>query len=59
MLHVTRVLWNFPQLKQLNKITNTCQYCDLHEFHCHGFQVFIIIVPLTKENMCGNKDIYL
>ena len=28
---VTRVSSNFPQLKQLNKIKNTCEYCDLLE----------------------------
>ena len=27
-LQVTRVFSNFPQLKQLNKIKNTCEYCD-------------------------------
>ena len=27
-LLVTRVFSNFPQLKQLNKIKNTCEYCD-------------------------------
>ena len=26
-----RVFSNFPQLKQLNKIKNPCQYCDLLE----------------------------
>ena len=31
-LQVTRVFSNFPQLKQLNKIKNTCEYCDLLEF---------------------------
>ena len=31
MLLVTRVFSNFPQLKQLNKIENTCEYCDLLE----------------------------
>ena len=36
-LHVRRVLSNFPQLKQLNKINNTCGYCDLLELHGHGF----------------------
>ena len=30
-LQVTRVFSNFPQLKQLNKIKNTCEYCDLLE----------------------------
>ena len=30
-LLVTRVFSNFPQLKQLNKIRNTCEYCDLLE----------------------------
>ena len=27
-LLVTRFFSNFPQLKQLNKIKNTCEYCD-------------------------------
>ena len=31
-LQVTRVFSNFPQLKQPNKIKNTCEYCDLLEF---------------------------
>ena len=36
MLLVTRVFLNFPQLKQLNKMKNTCEYviflnCDLLE----------------------------
>ena len=30
-LLVTRVFSNFPQLKQLNKIKNTCEYWDLPE----------------------------
>ena len=30
-LQVARVSSNFPQLKQLNKIKNTCEYCDLLE----------------------------
>ena len=30
-LKVTSVLPNFLQLKQLNKIKNTCKYCDLLE----------------------------
>ena len=30
-LQVTRIFSNFPQLKQLNKIKNTCEYCDLLE----------------------------
>ena len=30
-LLVTRVFSNFRQLKQLNKIKNTCEYCDLLE----------------------------
>ena len=30
-LKVTRVCSNFPQLKQLNKIKNMCEYCDLLE----------------------------
>ena len=30
-LQVTRMFSNFPQLKQLNKIKNTCEYCDLLE----------------------------
>ena len=30
-LQVTMVFSNFPQLKQLNKIKNTCEYCDLLE----------------------------
>ena len=28
-LQVTRVFSNFPQLKQLNKTKNMCEYCDL------------------------------
>ena len=31
MLLVTRVFLNFPQLKQLNKMKDTCEYCDLLE----------------------------
>ena len=30
-LQVTTVFSNFSQLKQLNKIKNTCEYCDLLE----------------------------
>ena len=30
-LQVTRVFSNFPRLKQLNKIKDTCEYCDLLE----------------------------
>ena len=30
-LLVTRAFSNFPQLKQLNKIKNTCEFCDLLE----------------------------
>ena len=30
-LQVTRVFSYFQQLKQLNKIKNTCKYCDLLE----------------------------
>ena len=30
-LHITRVFSYFQQLKQLNKIKNTCKYCDLLE----------------------------
>ena len=30
-LQVTKVFSNFPQLKQLDKIKNTCEYCDLLE----------------------------
>ena len=30
-LQVTRVFSNFPQLKQLSKIKDTCEYWDLHE----------------------------
>ena len=29
MLLVTRTFSNFPQLKQLNKIKNMCEYCDI------------------------------
>ena len=28
MLQVTTVFSNFPELKQLHKIKNTCEYCD-------------------------------
>ena len=27
-LQVTSVFFNFPQLKQINKIKNRCEYCD-------------------------------
>ena len=30
-LKLTRVFWNFPQLKELSKIKNTCQYCGLRK----------------------------
>ena len=30
-LQVTRVFSNFPYLKQLNKIKNTCEYCHLFD----------------------------
>ena len=30
-LHLTRIFSNIPQLKQLNNINNTCEYCDLLE----------------------------
>ena len=32
ILQITTVLWNFYQLKELNKIKNTCDYCDLLEW---------------------------
>ena len=28
-IQVTKVFSNFPKLKQLNKIKNGCEYCDL------------------------------
>ena len=31
MLQIRRIFSIFPQLKQLNKIKNTCEYCDFLE----------------------------